>query len=190
VTARGEQGRGESRYMTYAAHEPTRINDHIASVGLFVLHTLVAMVICTFLLVMAALVANPLLHNSPSWLRSAVDYGGVLNPVVWIPAIALGFFANRLIKEGPFRRVACWVWVVGIVWLSLAIWDSVRHADLRYYQDCSVVQSTVNSFFTLDSTRCQGGESTLAGLFFTIPAINSIGYAIGAAIALPSSKKR
>ena len=166
-----------------------RVTDSLSAVALFALHAFVAMVINSVLIIMAIGIADPFLKGAPR-LKSVVDWGGLLNPIWWIPGIALGLFVNRLLNRLIPRRVACWVWIVGVVWLTAGIWDSVRGYDARYYQGCSVLQNVVNAFFIADSQRCGGGESTLAGLFFTTPAINSISYAVGAWLALRLRKKR
>jgi hypothetical protein len=146
-------------------------------------------VICSSFIILAIGIADPFLKHAPR-LKSGLDWGGFLNPIWWIPGTALGLFVNRLLGRLTPRCVACWIWIVGVVWLTIGVWDSVRGYDARYYQGCSVLQNVINAFFIADSQRCGGGESTLAGLFFTTPAINSIGYAVGAWLALRFGTKR
>lgn len=165
------------------------LTDPVSKAALFGLHTFVAMVIGTLLMIIAAGIAAPFFQDAPPRLKSWVEGGGLLNPFVWITGTVLGLLMNRFPNRRARSYAACWVWIVGMVWLSLAIWGSVRSYDARYAQGCSVLQDVVNAFFILNARRCEGGESTLAGLFFTIPAINSIGYAVGARLALRFSKK-
>lgn len=167
--------------MSPAGDKSERRSDALSAVALFALHTYVAMVLGSLLMVIAAVIADPFLKDAAPWLKSVVQWGGLLNPFAWIPGIALGLTVNRILDTR--RRVVCWVWIVGVVWLTAGIWDSVRHYDARYSQGCSVLQNVANAFFILDSQRCGDAGPTLAGLFFTIPAINSIGYAVGAWLA-------
>ncbi|MFZ0421014.1 MAG: hypothetical protein WAM04_23135 [Candidatus Sulfotelmatobacter sp.] len=100
---------------------------------------------------------------------------------VFVIGLGVGFVANR----ASLKRVACWVWIPGLTWLAFGIWDSARDFDPRSSQGCSAVQYIVNSFFVLDSSKCNGGEGAgLSGLFFTLPAFCSVAYSVGAWIAL------
>jgi hypothetical protein len=165
--------------------EETKTDSLIAAGALFALHVFVAMVIGSLFIFVAGAIADPLLEHAPSRLKSVVECGGLLNPVVWVPGVVLGLFVNRFLNRLTSRRDAgCWVWIVGVAWLSLGILGSVRSYEARYAQGCSALQDVFNAFVILNTRRCEGGESTLAGIFFTIPAINSIGYAVGAALAL------
>jgi hypothetical protein len=172
--------------MSSAGYSTKRPIDSLSTVALFALHAWVAMVVGSLVFVMAAVIANPFLKDAPR-LKSAVDWDGFLNPIAWIPGIVFGLFVNRLLKPG---RVACWVWIVGLAWMTAGIWDSVRRYDARYTQGCSIVQNVVNDFVILDTQQCGGGESPLAGLVFTLPAISSTGYAIGAWLALRLERRR
>jgi hypothetical protein len=165
-------------------NEAKRLIDPITGVAWFGVHVFVAMVIGTFLTVIAAGIADALLQDA-----SVVERGGLLNPSVWVPGIVLGILVNRLLNCRA-RYSACWIWIVGVLWLTGGIWDSVRHYDASSAQGCSVLQEVVNAFFILNARRCEGGESTLAGLFFTMPAINSFSYAVGVALLLRLRKQR
>jgi hypothetical protein len=157
----------------------------VAAGALFALHVFVAMVIGSLFIFVVWAIAGPLLEDAPSRLKSVVEGGGLLNPVVWIPGVVMGLFVNRFLNRLTKRRAAgCWVWIVGVVWLSLGILGSVRSYEARSAQGCSILQDVFNAFVILNARRCEGGESTLAGIFFTIPAITSIGYSVGAALAL------
>jgi hypothetical protein len=170
--------------------EETKTDSLVAAGALFALHVFVAMVISSLFIVVAGAITGPLLEDAPSRLKSVVEGGGLLNPVVWIPGVVLGLFVNRLLNRVTRSRAAgCWGWIVGVVWLSLGILGAVRSYEAHYAQGCSVLQGVFNAFVILNARRCEGGESTLAGIFFTIPAINSIGYAVGAALALRLRQK-
>jgi len=107
--------------------------------------------------------------------------------LVFVIGIGAGFFVNR----AAFTRVACWVWLPGLIWLAFGLWDSVRHYDPRWSQGCSATEYVINSFFVLDSSRCSGAEGpTLSGLFFTLPAYSSVAYSVGAWIALRVGRRR
>jgi hypothetical protein len=102
------------------------------------------------------------------------------NPVFWTSGFVLGFLINR----GTQTWIAALIWIGGLVWLAFGIWDSVRLYDPRFYQGCSAADNVVNAFFIMSSQRCGGGESTLAGILFTLPAVNSAAYGAGAWLSL------
>jgi hypothetical protein len=161
-----------------------------SAIMIFVLHVFMAMVIGSLIMVAIAIIVAPFLQDAPR-LESVVDWGGFLNPIVWLPGILLGFLVNRFLNRLIPGHFACWVWIIGGIWLTAAIGNSVRYYDARYAEGCSIAQRVVNDFLVLNSHRCGGGgESTLAGLFFTMPAVSSIGYAVGAWLAFRFRKAR
>lgn len=105
-------------------------------------------------------------------------------PYVCAVGFALGFVVNRR----TLKRAACYVWIAGLAWLAVGIWNSVSSYDPRFYQGCSVLENVANSFFILNGRKCGGGGSTLAGAFFTMPAMNSIAYSVGAWVAMRLSE--
>lgn len=174
--------------MSSLSDKAQRLNDTFPSFGLFVLHALVAMIIGSFLAVIAAVIVDSFLKGALR-LSAVVDWGGFLNPFWWIPGIVLGLLVNQFLNRRTPRRAACWVWIAGALWLTAGIWDSVRYYDARYSQGCSVLQDVVNAFFILDSQRCRDGDSGLAGLFFTLPAMSAATYSVGAWFALRLRKR-
>jgi hypothetical protein len=94
--------------------------------------------------------------------------------------VGTGFLVNRV----ALMRVACWVWVPGLIWLAFGLLGWVQHYDPRWHGGCSVGQDVVNAFFLVDSRKCGGGDEGLNWLVFTFPASNSVAYAVGAWIAL------
>jgi hypothetical protein len=141
------------------------------------------MMVSPFMVGVLIVTADAVFKNSAS--RRLLDLGGLANPVFWCPGLVLGFLLNR--KDSD--RSACWVWPIGVAWLAYAIWDSVRGYDPRWYQGCTPWENVVNAFFIADAHKCGGGESSLAGLFFTTPAINSVAYSIGAWLGLLYAKR-
>jgi hypothetical protein len=115
-----------------------------------------------------------------------VERGGFLNPIFWAPGFILGLLVNRV----KASRFACWVWLLGGVWLAFGISDSFHGYDPRWYQGCTPFQNIINAFFVGNSGKCGGGESTLSGLFFTMPAITGAAYSVGAWRGLVSRKRR
>ncbi len=104
-----------------------------------------------------------------------------------IPALCLSFpvgfvLGFRLNRAYPARE-ACWVWISGVVWLAYGIWGSVRHYHPRWSHGCSVTENVLNAFLVMNSRKCEGDESALAAVLFTIPAFASIAYSVGALIA-------
>jgi hypothetical protein len=159
------------------------IDKQLQSVGWYPLHATLALIVSPFIVVMLSTAADTIFKDGV--LKRLLDLGGLANPVSWCPGFVLGFLLNR---KGS-NRSACWVWPIGLAWLAYAIWDSVRSYDARWYQGCTASENVVNAFFILNARKCGGGESTLAGLFFTLPAISSVAYSIGAWIRLLSRKR-
>jgi hypothetical protein len=124
-------------------------------------------------------VAALILWNLPLHLKSVADNSGLANPLFWGPGFVLGLLLSYVTRQ----RAARWVWLCGFTWLAVGVWDSVHHYDSHFYQGCSAFENVVNGFFILNSHRCGGGSSTLEGLFFTMPALNSAAYAVGAWVA-------
>lgn len=119
--------------------------------------------------------ALEILKHLPVRYLPAAETGGFLNPVSWVAGLAIGFLANR---RTP-RQYPCWIWTIGMVWLVYGIFDAAHGYNPIFYQGCSLRQNIVNAFFILDSHKCGGGSSTLEGLFFTFPALNSAAYREG-----------
>jgi len=148
------------------------------AICLFAVHAFVSMTIPAVVTVFASMVIDRVL---PSLVRDAVAWA-----LPFAVGFVLGFFPNRTL----LRRESSWVWVPGLLWLAAGIWSSVRYYDPRWSQGCSVTQDVLNAFIVMGD-KCEGGESGLAGLFFTMPAFSSIAYSLGALIALrmgPRSK--
>lgn len=148
----------------------------VSAAGSFLLHTFASMIVSPFVVMAVYLI----LENIPWHLKSLAEIGRAADPLFWGPGLILGFLLNYVTRH----RAACWVWLSGLAWLAVGILDSVRHYDRRFYQECTAFANVVNAFFVLDSHRCGGGESTLEWLFFTMPALNSVAYAVGAWVAI------
>jgi hypothetical protein len=155
----------------------------LESIGWFALHTTLALMVSPFIALMLTVAAHAVFKDGVP--RRLLDLGGFANPFIWGPGFALGFLFNRI----KSKRSACWVWPVGMAWLANGIWDSVRYYDPRWYQGCTASENVVNAFFVLNSSRCGGGESGLAGLFFTFPAVTSLAYSLGAWAGIVSRRR-
>lgn len=103
---------------------------------------------------------------------------GILSPFVWLPGLILGLFVNLL--RG--KRKACWVWIVGLLWLAFGIGYFVFDFDPSRYQGCSAMEGVGNAFVILNVRRC--GGIVESGSFFTVPAICAFSFALGAWVAL------
>jgi len=146
----------------------------------FLLHTLAALLIGGIVSVLLTGAVENVLENLPSRYKTLTQFFDWYPPYVCAVGLILGFVANR----GTLKRVACRVWISGAAWLAFGMLDSVRGYDPRFYQGCSPLENVVNAFFVLNGRRCGGGGSTLAGAFFTMPALNSVAYSVGAWVAL------
>jgi hypothetical protein len=151
-----------------------------ATVFWFGVHTLIAMLVVGLVSVFALGIIGNLL--AASWFESDIL------AFCFVLGIGLGIgFLSNLANRG---QTACWVWVPGLLWLVFAIWESVRNYDPRWYQGCSATQNVVNAFFILNGRKCGGGGSTLAGVFFTLPALSSIAYSAGAWLLLLRDQRK
>lgn len=149
----------------------------IAALGSFLLHAVAAMILSPLLLFLGIAAAN-LLH-----LAAVSEIGGLANPFWWWAGAVCGFVINRAV----LHRSACWVWLCGFGWLVMGVFDAVRTYDYPYalhVSGCSSFQYVLNAFLVLNADRCGEGDSALAGLIFTIPALNSLAYSIGACAAV------
>lgn len=156
--------------MSHSADKRRQMPELLLKSGWFALHTSAAMIVSPMIVLMGVAVV------SSSTLRWITEGGGLGNPLIWGPGFALGLLVN----QKTLQHIACWVWLVGVAWLAAGIWDSINSYDARFYQGCSALENVVNGFFILNSHRCGGGSSTLEGLIFTIPALSSVAYSIGA----------
>jgi hypothetical protein len=160
------------------------LSAHLGSAGWFVLHVTLALMVGPLIVFFVVAISGGVFANSR--FLFLVERGGFLNLLFWGPGFVLGLLVNRV----KTSRFACWVWLLGATWLVLGILDSLHGYDPHWYQGCTPSQNIVNAFFVGNSRKCGGGESTLYGLFFTMPAVNSIAYSIGAWVALFSTRRR
>jgi hypothetical protein len=157
--------------MTHTDRQPAT-RDLFGATFPYVVHSLTALLI-------APLVCMLLVVAATEWLASRPASDIASWCVVFIVGIILGYVANRV----TLGSAACWVWVPGLIWLLLGIWDSVRLYDPRWHQGCSAAQNVVNTFFVADSSKC-GGTEDLSAVIFALPAFCSAAYSVGAWIEL------
>jgi hypothetical protein len=144
----------------------------------FALHAFAALILSSFVVFVIVGIAKGILGDGP--LKLIVERGGFANPLLWGPGFVLGLLVNRI----ALNRVACWVWPVGVAWLTYGVLDSMHGYDPHFYRGCSALENVVNAFFILNAYRCGGGSSTLEGVFFTMPAVSCAAYALGASVAM------
>ena len=148
--------------------------------GSLLLHAFAAMVISPLITVIAVSV----LEIPPAHLKSVAEVGGFASPVAWGPGFVFGLLLSYVTRQ----RAACWIWLCGLIWLAAGIFDSLTSYYYGHlYLGCSAPESIVNWFFIPNSHRCASGGSALAKLVFTIPALNSAAYSIGARIVTTTS---
>jgi hypothetical protein len=129
---------------------------------------LLASVVVSFLL--SWLVVYPLMWVG---LGHTLNRAGMLGPLSWWGGIALGFLINRR----TLSRSACWVWIVGLTLLAaFMFWDVTTFGRSWRYESSQ-----------LFSSDCHEG-SCLLQQFVTAPVLNSIGYSLGAWLALRFTK--
>ncbi len=97
----------------------------------------------------------------------AIQIDAWYGPVIWGPALVLGFLVRRWLHQ----REACLVWLVGLVWLvaGLLIARSFHHTWSQVRID----------LFPTQDTECSDTECADV-VFYTWPATCSLAYSIGA----------
>lgn len=133
--------------------------------GLIVIHSVMAMAGGTALAFVASIPIS-IVVTSIMHLRT-IQLDAWFGPAVWGPALALGFLLRRRFHQ----REACLVWLVGLAWLLSGLHSvkSFDHAWSRVRAD----------LFPAKDADCSGTEC-LYVLVYTMPAICSLAYSIGA----------
>jgi hypothetical protein len=151
-------------------------------IAVFVLHALIAMLASVALGgVLSGIVSLMLSPVGPRhWVLFRLTTDGPYSPFFWGTGVLLGFFVNRRMRNAS----AQWVWVAGICWLSVWIWDAVRTYDPRWCQDCSVLQNVWRKLFTVGYNSCM--QDCLGEVYGTTPMVTSIAYSLGAFFGLRS----
>ena len=103
-------------------------------------------------------------------------------PLIWWPGLVLGFFVNRR----TLQRAACFVWVPGLLWLAAGI---LSRATAWRPEGMSWMTQVRIDLFPLKQGEC-GTTECLYSLFHTWPALNSVAYSIGAALALLTNRDK
>jgi hypothetical protein len=128
-------------------------------------HSIAAMVGGTVLAFVAYIPVRLVVASVTTFRTIQVDawYG----PVVWGPALLLGFLLRRRLHQ----REARLVWLAGLVWLAAGLHDvkSFDHIWSRVQMD----------LFPAKQVECSRTEC-LYVLFYTMPVVCSIAYSIGA----------
>ena len=137
-TILGQQGEGNFLFNLWCL---------MRKIAVFVLHALIAMLASVALGgVLSGIVSLMLSPVGPRhWVLFRLTTDGPYSPFFWGTGVLLGFFVNRRMRNAS----AQWVWVAGICWLSVWIWDAVRTYDPRWCQDCSVLQNVWRKLFTV-----------------------------------------
>jgi hypothetical protein len=154
----------------------------IEIIGRFVFHTFLAIVGSTtiWFLMMAFLGRGG---------EDLLDYIPLLlNPLGWGPGFILGFLVNRRMRN----RSACWAWPLSTAWLAYGIWDECRayRFPAWFPPKGDFVHRAWHMFFTSPHDADAWGGSSLALLVFTMPALGSVAYSLGAWVALRSRQSR
>lgn len=102
-------------------------------------------------------------------------------PFVWGPGLILGFLANRRMLQST----ACFVWMPGLIWLVLGTFDQTFHRP----NWASWIVAVKEGMFPVSQNGC-GTTECLGVLVYTMPAVNSVAYSLGAWLALRSTRKK
>ena len=108
----------------------------------------------------------------------------LVNPLGWGPGFTLGLLVNRVMRS----RSACWGWPLSIVWLGYGIWNECREYRFPPWHPAAgdFVHRAWHMFFTSFKDAGAWGGSALAIVIFTMPALGSVAYSLGAWVALHS----
>jgi hypothetical protein len=115
----------------------------VSTLGSYVLHASVAMVIGPIVAFVLCLSALFIFDNSRA-INSVLDVGGPANPLLWGPGLILGLLVNRF----ALKSTACWVWLAGMVWIACGVSASLYTYHARFAGICSPLDSIRNGFFS------------------------------------------
>ena len=114
------------------------------------------------------------------WVLYRVATDAPYSPLLWGIALIVGFAVNSRTRS----RSACWIWIAGICWFGVWIWDAVSTYDPRWCQGCSLPQSVWRNLLTVGYHSCL--QECIGEWLGTAPMVTSIAYSIGARIAIRS----
>ena len=161
-------------------------SSQVKNFGRLVLHVVLSMMASAlvYIIVTAVLVA-PLFVMAPpgSFIRRLL--GSFYGPEIWGPGLLLGFIVNRKL----FDRSAFWVWAIGIAWLAYGVWEgcSLSHYPQSYPRKGTFLECVQYKFFGSNDSAC-GASECLEMLVFTVPALNSVTYSVGAWLGFRSRR--
>jgi hypothetical protein len=154
-------------------------NAPIEEIPGFFLHLLIATIGVFFVDVIVWLVFSVVF----SLLGIHASLGTAYNPFFWIPALITGFLVNRRLAT----RSAALIGVLGAVFLLVIIWwDASTLSRSEYF-----VHLTGGHYWRYaaeqplsPSDRDCGSSECLGKVFFTVPAVISVAYSVGAWLGL------
>jgi hypothetical protein len=154
----------------------------VKSITTFILQVFVAMVVSIVLGGVLCAIAQTIVGPvSPQyWAIDKIATDAPYSPALWGSGLGLGFLVNRRLQN----RSACYVWAVGLCWLSLWVWDAIDTYHASSCQGCSVAQNIWRNLFTVGYHTCS--QDCLGEVFGTAPTLSAIAYSLGAFSALRS----
>jgi hypothetical protein len=147
---------------------------------MFVLHVLLAMVASMIVGGLLSSIAQSIVApvSESHWVSFRITTDVPYSPFFWGSALIIGFISARRIPS----RSAHWVWLMGLGWFSLFVWDAVHSHRADSCQGCNVIQSIWRNLFAVGYHSCQ--QECLGELFGTAPLMTSVGYSLGAWLGL------
>jgi hypothetical protein len=161
--------------------------DYKKTAARFIFHLELATVASVvFMAALTAVLLAPLLKWEGAQSLAGMVFSGLYSPQIWAPGLVLGFLVNREMRN----RAACRVWFAPVVWLACGIWDECRiyRFPPLYPPKGDFLQRAWHMFFTSNNTKAWG-DTGLLPFLFTMPALSSIAYSVGAWLALQSKRK-
>ena len=99
----------------------------------------------------------------------------------WLPGLVLGFLISRIWTG----RSACMVWMPGLLWLAVGLWDM---GPRSFSTSNSAMTRATSALFPMGNNEC-GSTECLGFAIFTIPALNSLTYSAGAALGVLARRR-
>lgn len=173
--------------MRLSEHGAARTDHNESDLGRSVLRFFMH---CAFAVVggmVVGFVLLSLIHMNPvgpHWRLITFFVDVPYSPAFWGAAMLLGFFVNQSMGD----RSALWVGPAGLILLAAIVLISISEGEqpgyeLVQHQHYFFLKQVAGELFGVDPKLC-GGNECLGKLLFTVPALSSVSYSLGAFLGL------
>ena len=118
-------------------------------------------------------------------LAAVLEATGSSTSFMLLAFIAVSIPMGYFIAREHSNRWAQWVWILGLVYLSVSVYGAVKRWDYSWAHE-SRFQYLLSTYFGPD---CSDSECMYV-FMVTAPAICTFGYSVGAALSLQWKKER